>query len=249
MTTERTTFNPAVDGLAAPAIPTVLSWIDTYANQCGPLIDLSQAVPGYPPHSSLLADIASLAGDLSLAKYGEIEGETLLREAFAIYQSEQLHTSITADNVQITAGCNQAFVAVLMALAGAGDRVLLTTPYFFNNEAAVKMLGLEPRFVTCQPEDGFAPDPDAVALAIDKHGCRVVALISPNNPTGAVYSGETLAAIQAICRERGVWLVLDETYSDFIGQETDIRHHLTAVEGWDQTTVLLYSLSKTYCTP
>ncbi len=249
MSFPQTAFNPAVRALTAPPIPTVQAWATNYGGHAGPLIDLSQAVPGYPPHPSLLKDIATLAHDRTLAGYGDIEGEPALRAAFAHYTSMQLGTSLEANNVQITSGCNQAFVVSMLTLAGRGDRVLLTNPCFFNNEAALAMLGLEPRFVTCAPENGFIPKPEDVARAIDNDDIRVVALVSPNNPTGAVYPRETLADIQRICLERGVWLVIDETYADFIGGNNAPRHDLLTTSEWENNTVLLYSFSKVYCTP
>lgn len=253
MTISRAAFNPAVSGMTAPPIPTVQAWARAYDGSAGSLIDLSQAVPGYPPHPSLLSNIARLAGDSSLAGYGDIEGEPALRAALANYVSAQLRTSISAANIQITSGCNQAFVVAMLALAAPGDRVLLTNPCFFNNASALQMLGLEPRFVDCAASNGFVPDPDDVARAIDAHAVRAVALVSPNNPTGAVYTAEALSAIQSVCRSKGVWLVVDETYADFIGSDQvsveAARHQLLSTDVWEENTVLLYSFSKVYCTP
>ncbi|MGI9405412.1 MAG: aminotransferase [Hyphomicrobiaceae bacterium] len=242
-------FNPAVADLTAPPIPLVQGWAGTYAGQHGPLIDLSQAVPGYPPHPDLLANLAQCAADPGLAGYGDIEGEANLREAFAAYTSLELGADIKSENIQITAGCNQAFVIAMLVAAAAGDRVLLTNPCFFNHEAALKMIGLEPRFVDCRAADGFVPDAAAIAQAIDRDGIRVVALVTPNNPTGAAYPDACLHDIQAVCAERGVWLVIDETYADFLPSGTAPRHQLLNTPGWEKNTILLYSFSKTYCIP
>ncbi|MGI9388249.1 MAG: aminotransferase, partial [Methyloligellaceae bacterium] len=204
---------------------------------------------GYPPHPDLLTGLAKHAADMPLAGYGDIEGEQSLREAFARHTSSQLDATLTLDNIQITAGCNQAFVVAMLALAAPGDRVLLTNPCFFNNESSLRMLGLEPRFVECHASDRFAPNPAAVAEQIDRENIRVVALISPNNPTGAIYSPDTLCRIQNACRENGTWLVIDETYADFIGETPSPRHDLLTTSGWENNTVLLYSFSKVYCMP
>jgi len=249
MATTRGLINPAVRDMVAPPIPTVQAWAGSYAGQHGPLIDLSQAVPGYAPPARLARSIAELTADPTLASYGDIEGEAALRSAFATYQSENLTAAVQAENVQITAGCNQAFVVAMLTLAAAGDRVLLANPFFFNHQSALEMLGLKPCFVECAASNNFIPQPDDVAHAIDAYGVRVVALVSPNNPTGAIYPAETLSAIQRVCEDKGVWLVLDETYSDFIGIEQTPRHALLSHDGWGDTTVLLYSFSKVYCTP
>ncbi|MFC7538612.1 hypothetical protein ACFQU2_03010 [Siccirubricoccus deserti] len=76
-------LSPRIRATAAPPIPSVRSWAARYAGQAGPMIDLTQAVPGYPPHPELLARLASLAGSAATAGYGPIDGEPTLREALA----------------------------------------------------------------------------------------------------------------------------------------------------------------------
>ena len=122
---------------------------------------------------------------------------------------------IAAGEVAITSGCNQAFFIAAMALAKAGDAIILPSPWYFNHKMTLDMLGIEARAVPALPEDGFIPDPERIAAAIDER-VRAVVLISPNNPTGAVYPPEVVRAIFQVCRERGVALVLDETYRDFL---------------------------------
>ncbi|MEL7544423.1 MAG: aminotransferase [Pseudomonadota bacterium] len=242
-------INPAIATMDVPPIPLVQSWARAYDGRAGALRDLSQAVPGYPPHPDLLDHLSKLAASPDLAGYGDIEGEPALRAAFAASQSEQLGVSLTADSIQITSGCNQAFVVAMLTLAGAGSRVLLSDPCFFNNASALEMLGMTPVTFPCDPARGFQPDADVVWHAIETHRPAVVALVSPNNPTGAIYDAATLDEIVAGCREAGVWLVLDETYADFILSCNAPRHTLLRDPDWAQSVVLLYSFSKVYCTP
>ena len=78
---------------------------------------------------------------------------------------------------------------------------------------------------------------------------RAVVLISPNNPTGAVYPPEIVRAIFQVCRERGVALVLDETYRDFLSDAGAKPHGLFDEPDWRDTLVELYSFSKSFCIP
>jgi aspartate/methionine/tyrosine aminotransferase len=110
------------------------------------------------------------------------------------------------------------------------------------------MLGIEARPVPALPEDGFIPDPERIAAAIDER-VRAVVLISPNNPTGAVYPPEVVRAIFRLCRERGVALVLDETYRDFLKDAGAKPHGLFDEPDWQGTLVELYSFSKSFCIP
>lgn len=240
-------FNPAVADLATPPIPAVQGWARAYGGAYGPLVDLSQAVPGYPPHPDLLRWLAEAAGSPAYAGYGAIEGEADLRVALAVHSSALYGADITQDRIHITAGCNQAFVVTVMALAAAGDAVLLLNPFYFNHDTSLAMLGIGTEVVDARAQDGFVPDPDAIARAI--HGrVRAVALITPNNPTGAVYPPAILEAVYEICRERGVWLLLDETYRDFLAAQGP-PHRLYARPDWQDTLIGLYSFSKSHCIP
>ncbi|MFN4206052.1 MAG: aspartate/tyrosine/aromatic aminotransferase, partial [Agrobacterium albertimagni] len=99
-------FNPLVADLSAPPVPSVFAWARAYDGASGPMIDLSQAVPGYPPHPDLFAWLAEAASARANAGYGPIEGEAPLREAYAAEVAAVYGAQVTADNIHITAGCN-----------------------------------------------------------------------------------------------------------------------------------------------
>lgn len=239
--------NPLVANLAAPPVPEVQRWANAYDGSLGPVIDLSQAVPGYPPHPDLLAWLADAGGSRAFSGYGPIEGERVLREAYANHQADFYGSDLMADNVHITSGCNQAFVTAAMTVAGAGDSLLLTNPCYFNHETTLAMFGIGARYVSCAAGTGFAPDPEAVAAAIGDD-VRALALVSPNNPTGAIYPPDLLSALFDICRRRGIWLILDETYRDFL-PPGDEPHDLFSRPGWEDNFISLYSFSKSFCIP
>jgi len=240
-------FNPLVANLVAPPIPVVQAWARAYDGAYGRLIDLSQAVPGYPPHPDLLRWLAEAAGSPAFAGYGAIEGDQALRGAYADHVTSTYGAPLSSANIHLTAGCNQAFVVAAMTVAGRGDAVLMTNPGYFNHEATLQMLGIEPRYVDCRAEDGFVPRVDDVAQALD--GVKALALVSPNNPTGAVYPPALLEDIFVLCRERGVWLILDETYRDFIATGAGRPHGLFEIAGWEENLIQLYSFSKSFCIP
>ena len=241
-------FNPLVENLAAPPIPSVFAWAKAYDGAAGPMVDLSQAVPGYPAHPEMLRLLGEFAGSNAYTGYGPIEGEPMLRTAYAAHVSEVYGAPLSAEAVHITAGCNQAFICAAMAVAGAGDAVLMTNPYYFNQETTLAMLGIHTRLAACDPDNGFLPDIDRLAAAI-MPDVRALALVSPNNPTGAVYPADLLAAIFDLCRERGIWLILDETYRDFLPEGVVRSHELFSRPGWEETLIGLYSFSKSFCIP
>ena len=241
-------FNPAVRGLAAPPIPAVQAWARAYDRRHGAVLDFSQAVPGYKPHPDLLAWLGQAAASPDYTSYGDIEGEAVLRDTYAAHVSDLYRATVAPGEIQVTSGCNQAFFAAVLALASPGDDIVLVSPFYFNHEMTLDMLGIAINVVDAHAADGFVATGDAVAAAIGPR-TRAVVLVSPNNPTGAVYPGAVLQAIFEICRERGIWLIVDETYRDFLADSAAAPHSLFGNSGWQDSFVQLYSFSKSFCIP
>ena len=241
-------FNPLVETLAPPPVPSVFAWTRAYDGSQGPLIDLSQAVPGYPPHPAMLALLAETAGSTAYCGYGPIEGEADLRGAYADHVSAIYRARIGSENIHVTSGCNEAFVSAAMAVAGPGATVLMSNPFYFNHETTLSMMGVKIRTVACAAEDGFVPRIEALEAAIAED-VRALALVSPNNPTGAIYPADLLLQIFELCRERDIWLILDETYRDFLPGTGHSPHDLFRQDGWEDNLIGLYSFSKSFCIP
>jgi aspartate/methionine/tyrosine aminotransferase len=248
MTPSTPSFNPLVVQISPPPVPSVQAWARAYDGAKGPLIDLSQAVPGYPTHPDMLRLLGDMASSAAYTGYGPIEGDPVLREAYAVHLSDVYGASLLPAHVHITSGCNQAFICAAMAVAGAGDTVLMTEPFYFNHETTLSMLGIRTRFVACSADNQFLPRVEDIAAQLTPQ-VKALALVSPNNPTGAVYPADLLDEICALCRSRGVWLILDETYRDFLPVAGEAPHRLFQQAGWADGFVSLYSFSKSFCIP
>ena len=237
--------NPLLGAVAAPPIAEVQGWVDGRTFPADkPLLDVAQAVPGYPPDAALTAHLAELVGRPETARYTDIQGTPALRAALAGQTSAIYAASIEPAQVCITAGCNQAFCLATMALAGAGDEVILPAPYYFNHQMWLDMLGITAVHLPFNADRGGVPDAtDAAALIGPK--TRAIVLVTPNNPTGATYPPAVLDEFFDLARSRGVALVVDETYRDFL-TEAAPPHGLFGRDGWDGTLVHLYSFSKVY---
>ena len=240
--------NPLVGDTGTPPIPEAQAWLRRYDGTRGPAIDLSQAAPGYPPPPELLQRLAAAAGSAEATRYGPIAGDPALRDAYAAHVSDVYGGRIEPADVAITAGCNLAFAMAAMLLAKAGDAVILPMPWYFNHEMTLRMLGVEPRALPCRAEAGFVPDPADAEALIDER-VRALVLVTPNNPTGAVYPVATIEAFAELCRARGICLVLDETYRDFLPASVNRAHGVFAGEAWRDHVVGLYSFSKAYSIP
>ncbi len=234
--------------MSAPPIGRAASWLEHYRGDAGPVVNLSQAVPGYAPPDDLVREFRDAGTTPAAARYGAVLGDATLRSAYADHVSERYGAAIAPAEVGITAGCNQAFFAAMIALAGDGDAVILPTPWYFNHQMTLEMLGIEPRPLPTHAANGFVPTVADLEAAIDDR-VRALVLVSPNNPTGAIYPPERIAELFAVCRRRGITLVLDETYRDFRPDPSAAPHALFDDPGWRDSLVSLYSFSKAYAVP
>ena len=241
-------FNPAISRLTAPPVSVVQDWRASYEGGQGPMIDMSQAVPGYAAHPAMLSALETAAANPDSARYGRVEGDWELRTAYGSHLGDIYDAEVAPSEIHITSGCNQAFVAAVLAVAGQNDEILMTRPCYFNHESTLGMLGIGIGYVDCEAENGMLPKVEDIAAAIGPR-TRAIAIVSPNNPCGSIYPPALLDAIFALCKARGIWMILDETYRDFLPLGDARPHKLFSHDSWQDTLVQLYSFSKSYCMP
>lgn len=237
-------LNPALAGTFAPPVMEARRWLEgvTFPPE-RPLINVSQAAPVDPPPEALRRAIADAALHQPEAHlYGPVLGMAALRDEVAAQWSRAYGGAIEGAEVAITQGCNQAFCAALAVLAGAGDEVILPTPWYFNHKMWLDMAGC--KAVALQTGADLIPDP-AVAAGLITDRTRAIVLVSPNNPGGVEYPAETLRAFFDLTRARGIALIVDETYRDF-DSRSGAPHDLFADPDWRGTLIQLYSFSKAY---
>jgi aspartate/methionine/tyrosine aminotransferase len=237
-------LNPACAATEPPPVMEARRWIEGVTFPADrPLINISQAAPVDSPPLGLRQALAEAAlNDPQAHLYGPVLGLPALREEIAKQWSATYGGTIAPAQVAITQGCNQAFCTVMATLAGPGDEVILTTPWYFNHKMWLDMAS-----VTTVPLDAgptLIPSADqAAALITDR--TRAIVLVSPNNPGGVEYPAETLAAFRDLCRANGLALIVDETYRDF-DSRTGAPHDLFRDPDWADTLIQLYSFSKAY---
>jgi aspartate/methionine/tyrosine aminotransferase len=236
-------YAPAVTATQSPPVMEARRWLDgVHFPPERPLINLSQAAPVLPPPAPLVAAMADALSDPQTHLYGPVLGQPELVAALAARISRQYGAQVSAAQVGITSGCNQAFCAAIATIAGAGDAVILPTPWYFNHNMWLTMQGIDTIPLPCGA--GMLPDPEQAARLITPK-TRAIVLVSPNNPTGVEYPASLLAAFRDLCRARGLMLVLDETYCDFDSRD-GAPHDLLSDPDWDDTVIRLYSFSKAY---
>ncbi len=234
-------FNPNVVDCAAAPIAEAWSWVTN--PQSENLIDMCQAVPAHLPPQSLRDYLGDAIKAGEGATYTDIRGIPPLREALAGNISERYQGSVTADDILITAGCNQAFCSVVDTLCEAGDEVIVPLPCYFNHQMWLTTRAVVPRYLSFNAETAM-PDPGEASSLINER-TRAILLVTPNNPSGAIYSHECIEQFFELAREHGLALIMDETYRDFI-DINQLPHRLFSRLDWRETLVHLYSFSKVF---
>ncbi|MGR3464206.1 aminotransferase [Limimaricola sp.] len=208
-----------------------------------PLLNVSQAAPVDPPPEPLRRAMAEIVmQDASAHLYGPVLGLPELRAEIAALWRRDYRGEVIPEEVAVTSGCNQAYCAAIAALCGEGSEVILPSPWYFNHRMWNDMTGV--RTIPLETGPTLLPDTERAAALITP-ATRAIVLVSPNNPGGVEYPAELLAAFRDLCRDRGLALILDETYRDFDSREGP-AHDLFADPDWADVLVQLYSFSKAY---
>ena len=160
------------------------------------------------PETMRLAMIENLA---SAEGYCHQKGIFPAREAVVMQQQSRGINGVTAEDVFIGNGVSELIDLTLRALLDPGDEILIPSPDYPLWTASVTLNQGKAVHYPCRPDAGFAPDPDAIARLVTPR-TRGIVVINPNNPTGAVYSEETLRAIVRIAEKHQLVIFSDEIY-------------------------------------
>ena len=228
-----------VRAVQIPIIPT----INALVRQHPGTISLGQGIAYYGPPQQAYDAIEQQLNASRLNSYGPVEGIPELISALTTKLSHRNNITIDETNaVFITAGSNMAFSSLIPAVADPGDEIILLTPYYFNHEMAIRLADAKPLLVPTQ--NNFHPDIDSIRSAITNK-TRAVVTISPNNPTGAVYSQEELSAINHLCAQHNIYHISDEAYEDFT-YKPNTHFSPASLPHAGEHTISLYSFSKAY---
>ncbi|MDH4207575.1 MAG: aminotransferase class I/II-fold pyridoxal phosphate-dependent enzyme [Anaerolineae bacterium] len=182
----------------------------------GKVINLGQGVSGFPPVKAALEAAQKALAEPTTHVYSGDAGLLPLRDALSAWLAQ--HNGVEVDPEQeviITAGANQGFILALLTLLEPGDKVLLPSPFYFNHEMSIRIVGAVPIEVPLREETGFQLTLDGLEPYLEPQP-RALVFVSPNNPTGAVYHPQELQRIARELAARGIAIILDETYQAFV---------------------------------
>jgi len=154
-----------------------------------------------------------------IVAYEPARGSDLLCNNWSSYMNRSLGLSTSQEQFVITHGASEALLLVFAACCDAQDEIVVFNPTYANYLGLGSILEVKLRPVNSLIENNFALPCDSEIRAALNSKTRAILLCNPNNPTGTIYSREEVLRLLALCHERGIFLVIDEAYRDFVYDE------------------------------
>ncbi len=175
--------------------------------------------------------------------YTQLPGLPRLRAAMARVSTRCTGVETTAAEVIATAGGQAALYAAVQATCDPGSHAVVVAPYYATYPGTFRAAGAAFSVVEARAENGFQPDAAAIEAAL-KPETRAILLNTPNNPSGAVYSRQSLEAIADVCRRHDLWLLSDEVYWTMAARGAHVSPR--SLPGMAGRTLVVNSMSKSH---
>ncbi len=207
------------------------------------VISLAAGEPDFPtPEAVCQAGIAAIQSGFT--KYTPTPGIPELRAAISEKLKRENQVNVLPEQVIVSSGAKQSVFNALNVLLNEGDEVILIAPYWMTYAEQVRLAGAIPAVVRTLAADGFVPQMDQLREAITGR-TRAIILNSPCNPTGAVFSRQTIKEIAVLAIRHDLWVISDEIYEKLIYGETHVSIASLGTEIADRT-VTVNGCSKTF---
>jgi aspartate/methionine/tyrosine aminotransferase len=196
-----------------------------------------------PSHIKQAAIDALLRGDVH---YAPNLGTPELRKAIGARTT--IDTGVKVDGEKqaaVMAGANEGIMVAMQAFINPGDEVLVANPNWHHYKACASLAGGVPVEVPTTAATGFTMDPDEVARRVTKR-TKMLCITSPGNPTGAVQSRESLAALADIARRHNLIVLSDEIYSRIYYGKEPVAPSIYSEPGMAERTIIINGFTKTY---
>ena len=197
---------------------------------------------GFRAPESMVADIIHNLPDSQ--GYSDSRGIYSARTAVAQYYQSHGLTETAVEDVFIGNGVSELISMVLQSFVDDGNEILVPAPDYPLWTGAVSLAGGVPVHYLCDESNGWNPDLADIEAKITENTHALV-IINPNNPTGAVYSAETVKALVDIARRHDLVVMADEIYEKIIFEDA-VHHHAATFAGGDVICLTFSGLSKAY---
>ncbi len=217
------------------------------------VFDFSLGNPSVPAPDCVkeaLADLVLNTDPVALHGYTSAQGAPDVRKSCADYVNANFGTSYTADNFYMTVGAAASLTISLSAISEDKGEVIVLAPFFPEYTVFINQAGMTPIIVKCREED-FQIDFDALKAAINEN-TKAVIVNSPNNPSGVVFSEDTIKKLACVLSEaektygKDIYIIADEPYRELVYTDGVT---VPFVPNYYNNTIVCYSFSKSLSLP
>lgn len=190
----------------------------------------------------VVKDAAKAALDANDTHYPPGNGYPYMLEAISRFEERAHGLKYSPDEIILTIGATESLFIALSTVLNPGDEVIIPTPAFSLYESITHLCRGVP--VALPTEDNrFQIDPEALKAAITPR-TKAIVLTSPNNPTGCIYTKETLDAVHDILRNKPIFVLCDDVYRTLV--YTDSYHSFSEYQDMRDRIIVIQSFSKPY---
>lgn len=177
--------------------------------------------------------------------YGSNRGLPALRKIMAKKIEAEFGVAYDPETeIIITSSGAEALNNAILTFSEPGDEVIIPIPAFVSYKNLVRFSGADVKFVDLKAEDGFQLDAAAIEAAVTEK-TKMIILNNPNNPSGAVYTRETLEKVAEVAIKHDLLVISDEMYNRLVYDGAEFVS-MAAIPGMRERTVVLSGFSKSY---
>ena len=209
------------------------------------VIGFGAGEPDFPTPERIVEAAVRAARDPKFHRYSPAAGLPELREAIAVKTKRDSGFSVDASQVLVTVGGKYAVFVAFAALCDPGDEVIIPAPYWTTYPEAVALAGGVSVVVDTTEETEFKVTVEQLEK-VRTPRTKVLLFVSPDNPSGAVYSPEETIAIGKWAVQHGIWVVTDEIYEHLTYGKHKFTSMPTLVPELADTCVIVNGVAKTY---
>ena len=209
------------------------------------VIGFGAGEPNFPTPDYIVDAAAGACRDPRNHRYTPTAGLPELRQAIADKTLRDSGYAVDPAQVVVTNGGKQAVYETFQVLLDDGDEVIIPAPYWTSYPEEVKLAGGVPVEVFAGAERGFEPDLDAIEQARTAK-TKAIVVNTPSNPTGAVWSKDTITAIGKWALKHHIWVISDEIYEHLHYDDASVSYIGACVPELRDQLLVLNGVAKTY---
>lgn len=211
-----------------------------------PVIGFGAGEPDFPTADYIVQAAQEACANPAMHRYTPGKGLATLRQAIADKTLRDSGYPIDPEqNVIVTNGGKQAVYEAFAAVVDVNDEVIVPTPYWTTYPEVIALAGGRMVSVFAGADQDYKVTLDQLEAARTP-ATKALLLVSPSNPTGAVYTPEELTQIGQWALEHGIWIISDEIYEHLLYDDAEPAHIVKLVPELADQTVILNGVAKTY---